>query len=181
MTTKYTRFRDIPPFTRDSSYTVNVGWDYLEKQLESYERPGTPLVLDPDFQRAHVWDEIKQRRYVEYVLRGGRSSRIIYWNCASWQREYNTPIFLVDGKQRLEAVRKFMRSELLVFGSYRNEFTDKIRGVMVDFVFSINTLQTRAEMLQWYIDLNAGGVAHTDDEIEKVRELLKEECHASTH
>lgn len=172
---KYTRFKDIPEFTRGAGYRVNVAWRYLEEQLAQYDRPETPLMLDPDFQRAHVWDETKQSRFVEYVLRGGQSSRDIYWNCSSWQKAYNTPIYLVDGKQRLEAVRKFLRNELRAFGSLYKEYTDKLNWVGTDFVFHINTLATRAEMLQWYIDLNAGGVAHTDEEIDKVRKLLEQE------
>lgn len=61
---KITRFRDIPQFTRSGSYQVHVGWDYLEDQFAQFEK-GYGLDLDPDFQRAHVWDRTKQERYVE--------------------------------------------------------------------------------------------------------------------
>ncbi len=116
---RYTRFRDIMQYTRSASYRVNVGWDYLEHHLERWneaESRGNKLDLDPDFQRAHVWIEDKQRAYVEFVLRGGQSSRELQFNCSSWQKNYDTPIELVDGKQRLEAVRKFLRDELAIFG-----------------------------------------------------------------
>jgi hypothetical protein len=39
----------------------------------------------------------------------------------------------------------------------------------------VNELKTRREVLQWYLDLNAGGVVHTTKEIERVRELLAKE------
>jgi uncharacterized protein with ParB-like and HNH nuclease domain len=169
---RYTRYRDIPPFTRHSSYQVNVGWDYLETQLASFaEWPG--LMLDPDFQRAHVWTEMQQIRYIEFRLRGGRSASNIYWNSPGWQGGGEVgPLELVDGKQRLEAVRRFMRDEIPAFGSLRSEYTDRLRIVQMDLVFNINDLETRAEVLQWYISMNAGGIAHTDEEIEKVRKLL---------
>jgi len=35
--------------------------------------------------------------------------------------------------------------------------------------------KTRAEVLTWYLQINAGGVVHSDEEIERVKELLKEE------
>lgn len=174
---KYTRFRDIPQFTRAGNYEVDVSWRYLEEHLEHWnDRGHSPLELDPDFQRGHVWTPDKQSRYVEYILRGGKSSRLLYWNCSSWGGQYNTPIYLVDGKQRLEAVRAFMRNEVPVFGgSTFLDFTDKPDTIDASFRFQVNVLKTRAEMLQWYLDLNEGGVVHTDEELDKVRKLLEAE------
>jgi hypothetical protein len=37
--------------------------------------------------------------------------------------------------------------------------------VDMDFVFAVNDLPTRAAVLQWYLDLNTGGVVHTSHEI----------------
>lgn len=84
---------------------------------------------------------------------------------------------LVDGKQRLEAVRKFMRNELPIFdGYYLKDCEPKIlRMTDADLVFSVNNLKTRKEVLQWYLDLNDGGVLHTEEELAKVRSLLKKE------
>jgi hypothetical protein len=175
---KYTKFRDIPQFTRSGSYQVNVSWRYLEEQFAQYEK-GYGLELDPDFQRAHVWDENKQRRYVEYVLRGGKSSRTIYFNCATWMGTRTTvesPVQLVDGKQRIEAVRAFLNGHITAFDSYIHEFEDNLPWMGTDFVFVVNDLKTRAEVLQWYLDLNSGGVVHTEEELEKVRKLLESEA-----
>ncbi len=44
-----------------------------------------------------------------------------------------------------------------------------------DFVFCVNDLQTRAEVLQWYLDLNEGGVVHTSEELNRVRAMLAKE------
>jgi hypothetical protein len=177
MNPKYTRFQDIPQFTRSGNYEVDVSWDYLEQHLAQWAAyKGCPLVLDPDFQRGHVWDEKKQRGYVEYILRGGNSSRLLYWNCAGWMRGFDSPIELVDGKQRMEAARKFMRNELVIFDScHFSDFTDQMRMTGPRFRFQMNDLKTRAEVLQWYLDLNTGGVVHTDDEISKVERMLAEE------
>ena len=40
---------------------------------------------------------------------------------------------------------------------------------------NINTLPTRAAVLQWYLEMNAGGTPHADAEIERVRGLLAAE------
>ncbi len=180
---KYTRFQDIPQFTRSGNYQVNVHWKSIEQTLESFALPGFPVELDPDFQRGHVWTEAKQIHYVEFILRGGRSSKVIYFNQPGWNRlGRQGAMQLVDGKQRLEAVRKFLRNEFPIFGSsYMRDFTDTLRPTTADFIFTVNDLQTRAEVLQWYLDLNTGGVVHTDEEIEKVKRLLKKEVSLKCH
>lgn len=173
MSAKYTRFKDIPQFTRTGNYQINVSWNYVDSTLEQF----SPVDLDPDFQRGHVWDESKQRAYVEFVLRGGRSSRVIYFNAPGWNgRGPSGTMQLVDGKQRLEAVRQFISNALPIFGgSMFSDFTDRIRLVNHDFIFCVNDLATRREVLQWYLDLNTGGVVHTSKEIKKVKALLAKE------
>ena len=81
---------------------------------------------------------------------------------------------IVDGKQRLQAVRLFLRDELAVFGYTSSQYKDKL-PIGCTLIFAVNELTTRREVLQWYLDLNDGGIAHTSEEIEKVRNLLKKE------
>lgn len=173
------KFADIQPFTQPANYKVNIGWSFLEESLQHYaEKTNKNFVfdMDPDFQRAHVWTEEQQRRYVEFILRQGQSSRDIYWNCPGWMDGFKGPMQLVDGKQRVEAARRFMRNDLAIFGGYKlNDFTDKPRFTDAGFVFHINNLKSRTQVLQWYLDLNDGGVIHTKEEIVKVRKMLEAE------
>lgn len=183
---KYTRFQDIPAFTRTPGYHVDVGWDYLESWLKDHQENDPKLDIDPDFQRAHVWTEAQQIAFVEYALRGGLSGKNLYFNHPYWmnfrsqeavqRKKLYYDFVLVDGKQRLNAAMRFMRNEIRVFGSYRREFTDRIRlGGGASFSVHINDLKTRAEVLTWYLEMNTGGTPHTDAEIDKVRKMLEEE------
>lgn len=170
----------IPQFTKSANHNVTVDWRYLEDTIENYAEKGTPgymFDMDPDFQRGHVWTEAQQVRYVEFILKGGKSSRDIQWNCAGWMDDFRGPMLLVDGKQRVEAVRKFMRNELAIFGGYTLSQIDEntFRRCHASFTFHVNDLKTRAEVLQWYLDLNGGGVVHTAEELNRVKELLKAE------
>ena len=173
------KFKDIPQFTSDGNYIVNVSWRFLEEQLNHYKK-NFNLQLDPDFQRPHVWTLEKQERYVEFILRGGRSSRDIYFNQPNWMHWKkdvnlkNSPLVLVDGKQRLNAVRLFLNNEIKAFGCYYKEFEDSL-NIIVDFIFHVNSFSTRKEVLQWYLDLNSGGVVHTEEELNYVRKLLLKE------
>ena len=42
-----------------------------------------------------------------------------------------------------------------------------------ELLFCVNNLQTKKEVLQWYVDMNAGGTPHTNDEIERVRRMIQ--------
>jgi hypothetical protein len=172
------KFADIPQFTKDSPYKVNVGWDDLARHFDHYRdiKKNDPefLQLDPDFQRGHVWTEEKQIAYIEFVLKGGKSSRELQFNCPGWMNSFKGPMQLVDGKQRLQAVQRFMNNEIPAFGFLLNQFEGNISW-RCDFVFCINDLKTRKEVLNWYLELNSGGVVHTQEELDRVRQLLEDE------
>lgn len=108
---KKLKFRDYPQFPH-ANYQVDIPWDYVESWLKG-EMKEAGLNLDPDFQRAHVWTEEQQRAYVDHCLRGGEVGRVLVFNADQWPSPGKT-FELVDGKQRLEAVRKFLRGELTV-------------------------------------------------------------------
>jgi len=176
---KYQSFRDIPQFTREGGYAVDypihslVKWIFTQVNEES-------LNLCPDFQRGHVWTEKQQIRYLEFLLRGGKTGRDLYFNCPSWQApvacgEYNDFV-CVDGLQRITAITRFVNNELPVFGSYFSEYEDK-RWLTIHSTVRVhvNDLKTRREVINWYLEMNTGGTPHTDAEIERVRALLEQE------
>lgn len=171
------RFQDIPQFTREAPYKVDVCWGYLKKYMEGQAQDGLKIDLDPDFQRGHVWSKDKQIAYIEFALRGGTSAQDLYFNCPGYSAGELGEYVLVDGKQRLTAVLDFLDDRVPVFGGHRfSDFADRLRALgNPSFRWRINDLRTRAEVLQWYLDLNTGGVVHTKEEIGKVKRLLAKE------
>lgn len=167
------KFESIPRFTQVSDSGVNIAWTSLEKTIAEYQN--WSLDLNPDFQRGHVWSLEQRIRYVEFIMRGGRSSKDILTNCPRWHAGGTKDFVLVDGKQRIESVRMFMRDELPVFGGHVASDFDYLDTLTCHFKWHVNELATRAEVLKWYLDLNSGGVVHTDDELDRVRGLLEAE------
>lgn len=176
---------DIKPFTPNGDYEVNVSLNYLESAIKDYI-DDYGLELNPDFQRGHVWNESQQISYVEFLLKGGVTARVIYFNCPYFtcgcvddykNGKYEMPMQCVDGLQRLTAIRKFLNNELSIFnGNYLDDFEDKkVLLRTMSLRININNLKTRKEVLQWYLDFNTGGTVHSNEEIERVRNLL-EEC-----
>lgn len=64
MDTNLRNIDEIPKFIHGGHYSVTVDWDYIESWIEDEQCHN--IELDPDFQRAHVWTQDKQIRYVEF-------------------------------------------------------------------------------------------------------------------
>ena len=165
-------FWDLKQFPH-ANYAIDVDWGSLEEQLARWSKSHS-LNLDPDFQRAHVWTVDQQSAYVGYQLQGGEVGKNIIFNCPSWDTTADGSMEIVDGKQRMEAVRKFMRNELPVFGRTLSQWSGRLR-YMAGFKFHVVALHTRAELLQLYLNINAGGTPHTDIELNRVRAMLAKE------
>lgn len=163
--------------------TWHCGFSYLENWLKAETEIiefGVELV--PDFQRGHVWNIAQQTKYIENVLRRiiDESGLTIRFNCPSWQtdrtRESNLidQMVCIDGLQRLTSIRKFIAGELKVFGITFDQLP--MRQILRDLqiIVKMYDFQFKAELLQFYLDINEGGIAHSDDELERVRNLLKE-------
>lgn len=169
----------IKPFKKSGDYQVDVYLGYLESSLKGFVND-YGLEMNPDFQRGNVWTKEQQIAYVEFLLRGGTSAKIIYFNCPNFSSgctdKENNPMVCIDGLQRITAIRKFIANELPIFGGYYlNDFSDKNVILRRNSIkININELKTRKEILEWYLDFNSGGTVHSEDELNRVRKLLLE-------
>ncbi len=169
----------------DGNYQCNESWHSIADWVKRHQREQdgmAKLDLNPDFQRGHVWSKQQQVDFVEFMLQGGKGSNILRFNCVGWMQDWRGPFVLVDGKQRLEAALAFMDNRVAVFADRFNQegyrlcdFEDKLGSFDPNFVCMVNNLNTREKVLKWYLEINSGGVVHTDEELDKVRKLLKQE------
>lgn len=167
-----------------AAYTVHWHIGMLEETVAGIERDMLEIQgsfeLEPDFQRGHVWTDAQRVAYVESLIRKTAPVKLLF-NCPGWTRTEacdgdipaNT-FQCIDGLQRLTAVRKFMAGEFRVFDRYfaadlKASPFDLARYRMSVEVFEFNR---RADLLQFYIDLNSGGTVHAPSEIERVRGLI---------
>lgn len=175
ITGSFEHYSDIPRLIGRGTYAVQVGFGYLDKHLGEWAAYPGGLDLDPDFQRGHVWSEAQQVAFVEYALRGGleSSSGVLLFNCADWDQKMEAPVQIVDGLQRLTAALRFLRSEIPAFGRLRRDYCGSLSVTGARFEVHVNKLRTREEVLRWYLEINSGGVVHSDEEIARVKGLLK--------
>lgn len=178
--------RPMPP----SSYSVSIHLGYLERCLAEFDKDmksmGGSFEMCPDFQRGHVWDRQKQIAFVEALLRGNAPT-LIRFNCPNWQGGSmptdigNNNLVCVDGLQRVTALLAFLRGEIKILGN--SVTANDLKGTSFDpsrpglcLQFQVYSFCYRKDLLQFYIDLNTGGVVHTDEEIARVKALITKEA-----
>jgi uncharacterized protein with ParB-like and HNH nuclease domain len=172
------KFSDIEQFIRSGGYEIDVSLNHLQRTLDDWKED-YGLELNPDFQRGHVWNESQQIAFIEFLLKGGVTSKVIYFNSPAFggrshSGNLDDTILCVDGLQRLTACLRFMNNEIKAFNCYFKEFEGTPR-MMQGLRFNVNSLENREDVLKWYIQFNDGGTIHTKEEIDRVKALLKEE------
>lgn len=176
---------DIRPYIGAADDQFGVSGKGIERFIEDHSKEGG-VDLDPDFQRGHVWTDQNRTRYVEHLLRGGQHGRVIVWNSPTYEyrnrradSDLPSTLVIVDGKQRLTAIRRFIADEVMVFGGNRlSDFDAKSqKDILIGtsqylrLTMHMHGLQYRRELLDLYLQLNEGAIAHAPEEIERVRAL----------
>lgn len=162
-------FKKIEKFDTPN-YIVDVPLDFIKEKLERWTT-SYKLELDPEFQRGHVWSEKQQIEFIEFLLKGGQVHPI-FFNMEGWMGTQIGKLQLIDGKQRLTAILKFIDSELPIFDGYTIEQLDNFRLGAFSVRFGVNKLSEK-DAIDWYISMNTGGTIHTSDEIQKAIEYKK--------
>src|SRR6185369_8575566 len=91
------------PQLKQAHYRIDVTIAEVEFTIGRWSDEGRrtcPLILEPEFQRGHVWSREQQIAFCEFLIRGGESGRTIIFNCRGWQNKFEGPMYLVDGLQR---------------------------------------------------------------------------------
>jgi uncharacterized protein with ParB-like and HNH nuclease domain len=176
----------INPLERPS-YTCDFGMLKIRRNIVGLLDDESKLELIPDFQRGVVWTTEKQIYFVECMLRNLLPQ-------SAYNMTFNMPYFLnttnpndghtptryqnfvcVDGLQRFTAIENFINGEFKVFNGQIG-VNDLLRTAydLNRKTFTINVFEydTDKDILNLYLNMNTGGIAHADSEIVRVREML---------
>lgn len=136
------------------------------------------LNMSPDYQRGKVWTQEQKAYYMGFILEGGKTLPLII-NVPSDTEAYAE---IVDGKQRLTAIQEWLNGKFaatlhdgteVYLSDFKDDVSLRLLNTSVRIKFGLVKL-SRREVLEYYLRFNTGGSIHTEDEIEKVRELLRE-------
>lgn len=128
----------------------------------------------PDFQRGYVWTAEDDQAYLDAVMAGRDLGRFI-----TVSRPYPHNDWLLDGKQRLNCLMRFFRSEIAWRGVFWDQLSARDRGAIEDRAVHLAQLDevrfTRADLLRIFLEVNTGGVPQSESHLAHVRTLLAEE------
>lgn len=145
------------------------------------------LEMIPDFQRGLVWSEEKQIYFVECMLRNllPKSAYNLTFNMPHF---FNVPttvsknptkyrnLVCIDGLQRFTSIENFVLGKFKVFNNQVG--IEDLRYTAFDLknkTFTINVFEydNTQDILNLYLNMNTGGIAHEDSEINRVKALLE--------
>lgn len=130
------------------------------------ERRLLGLVLPP-WQRPEVWSLEQKRRFVEGIFLGLGCGYYVT-NGLEWDKNGDSaPMsgWLIDGQQRMTALRDFIAGELVVFGDVR--FSEMSKPEQMRFCrtpfpcFELEYTDDEEALMELYDRLNFGGTPHT--------------------
>lgn len=163
--------------------SYHIDWHYYQRTIDGYKDNWGGFELNPDFQRGHVWTKDQQKHYIENIMRGvvPFGGTVIKLNCPNYETDDfkgDLPLGFqcIDGLQRVTAFKEYMAGNIKPFGLSLEDFEDssyQSRSHIFTFLFEIYSFKTRAELLRFYLDLNTGGTDHTEEEINRVKQLLQ--------
>ncbi len=148
---------------------IHVSLDDIENELAHNSTD-----MSPPYQRGSVWTREQQERFMGHLLQGGEVLPIIFHRVPSSGRAE-----VVDGKQRLESCRAWLRGEvgarlddgrLAYISDFEVRPAHNGRGTAVAGLSRVN-LKFRYVNLPWdervkfYVRLNSAGTPHTQEQL----------------
>lgn len=167
-----------------AAYQIDCPWDRLARYVAQEQKLG--LLVVPDYQRGHVWEQHQRRAWVEHCLMGGETGREVTLVCERMDGAVPAGRYAVaDGLQRLTTAMMFAAGELRVFsdaarpdGYAVGDFDGPLNPVRHSLKVVTVVAPTRADELLLYLRINASGTPHSPAELDRVRGLLRAELAA---
>jgi hypothetical protein len=152
---------------------------YLLSVVESFEGNHRGRWVVADYQRGRVWSDDQASAFVGNVISGGVCP-LIWIN----RSESRPDMEIIDGQQRLTSIYRWIKGEIpatpphmagtKIYYSDLDAVTLNILDSRVNIPIRYVDL-SRKEVLALYLRLNAGGVPHTAEELDRVRALIAQE------
>lgn len=129
----------------------------------------------PEYQRGLVWSETQKVNLIKTIMAGVPIGTFVFARQAyDKQTLKKLPVrkyYLLDGQQRLNAIRGFLDNEFDMDGYFFKDLPYLDKRAFIDFhnfgsmIINEPTLE---QELDFYFTLNFGGTAHTKEDLEKI-------------
>ncbi len=165
----------IPFSERYDLKVMNYGLYFL---VELGAKDNQDLYIVPDYQRELIWTLENNQNLIYAIMNGSPIGEFIFAkDTVESKTEYYYKWIVIDGQQRINALKEFVLNKYVdLDGRYFKDYSYREMTYFLEnytnFNFvSIENLSLK-EQVEIYISKNIGGVAHSNDEIEKARIFL---------
>ena len=134
------------------------------------------LIDNTDYQRGYVWTNEDKYGYLETVFEDRDLGKFVFVQDGTY-KEYR--IEVLDGKQRLNTLLGFVTSQFQYNGYYYHQLSNQDRRLFNSRRVQSATIDrnnvSREDLLKLFLEVNTAGVPQTNEHLNYVRNLLKEE------
>jgi len=149
------------------SYTMGHLIVRKDQPLSSLSRhqSNEPLLLGyrlPPFQRPPVWSIEQKIRFLESAWQGYHLGCVVVNDQMHRNGDSRYDLWLIDGQQRLTAIRDYLDDVFPVFGAKYSELSerDHRRFYMITFAFAEIKESSLRRLEELYERMNYGGTPH---------------------
>jgi len=179
------------------SYKVNVNLNFIDSQFQHFLKPWEEeeknnLLVEifddndiPIFQRDNnKWTEDMQISFIENLIKGCKTNIQLF---RIKNKNEGEGEFILDGLQRLTAIKKFFQNKLKIFKGFDDakkgfsyieintipELKDILRQIEKNSNLTIERFEfdNMIEVIQFYIDMNEN-ITHSEEDILKAKMIL---------
>lgn len=120
----------------------------------------------PPFQRPPVWSVEQSTRFIESAWLGFHLGHYVVNETNRARRPGSTDLWLIDGQQRLRAIKAYLDDEFPVLGHRWSDLDSLEQWAFKNTAFARTSIREsdEAKLRDLYNRLNFGGVAHTEDQ-----------------
>ncbi len=128
----------------------------------------------PEYQRDYVWTNKDEINLINSIINGSDIGKFIFLKY-KWPK---VDAEVLDGKQRLNTLIRFITSQFKVNGLYWHEWSRFDRQRFGDHVVQYAELDaenfTEADKLRIFLQVNAAGVPQSEEHLTKIKTRLQE-------
>ena len=132
------------------------------------------LIESPDYQRDYVWTLEDKQRLIRSIFNRMDIGKFVFV-------EHPYPehrLEVVDGKQRLSAIRDFMEGKFAYEGKTWFQLSCADKNDFVDLMVQVCQMDSekvsKADILWVFLSINTGGVPQTEEHVAKAKHLYLE-------
>lgn len=165
----------IPFSERYDLKVMNYGLYFL---VELGAKDNQDLYIVPDYQRELIWTLENKQNLIYAIMNGSPIGEFIFAkDTVESKTEYYHKWIVIDGQQRINALKEFVLNTYAdLDGRYFKDYSYREMTYFLENYTNFNFVSIKnlslKEQVEIYISKNIGGVAHSNDEIEKARIFL---------